>query len=41
MGSNRFRTDIPRLLAMYQDGRLDLDAMVTRTLSLEGGQRRL
>ena len=35
MGSNQFRTDIPRLLAMYQDGRLDLDSMVTRTLTLE------
>jgi S-(hydroxymethyl)glutathione dehydrogenase/alcohol dehydrogenase len=35
MGSNQFRTDIPRLLAMYQDGRLDLDSMVTKTLTLE------
>jgi S-(hydroxymethyl)glutathione dehydrogenase/alcohol dehydrogenase len=35
MGSNQFRTDIPRLLAMYRDGRLDLDAMVTKTLTLE------
>jgi S-(hydroxymethyl)glutathione dehydrogenase/alcohol dehydrogenase len=35
MGSNQFRTDIPRLLAMYQDGRLDLDSMVTRTLTLD------
>ena len=35
MGSNQFRTDIPRLLAMYVDGRLDLDAMVTRTLTLD------
>jgi S-(hydroxymethyl)glutathione dehydrogenase / alcohol dehydrogenase len=35
MGSNQFRTDIPRLLAMYQDGRLDLDTMVTRTLTLD------
>ena len=35
MGSNRFRTDIPRLLAMYLDGRLDLDAMMTRTLALD------
>lgn len=35
MGSNQFRTDIPRLLAMYQDGRLDLDTMLTRTLSLD------
>ena len=35
MGSNQFRTDIPRLLAMYVDGRLDLDSMVTKTLTLE------
>lgn len=35
MGSNQFRTDIPRLLAMYLDGRLDLDTMVTKTLSLK------
>ena len=35
MGSNQFRTDIPRLISMYLDGRLDLDTMVTRTLSLE------
>ena len=35
MGSNQFRTDIPRLLAMYVDGRLDLDTMVTRTLTLD------
>jgi S-(hydroxymethyl)glutathione dehydrogenase/alcohol dehydrogenase len=35
MGSNQFRTDIPRLLAMYQDGRLDLDSMVSKTLTLE------
>jgi S-(hydroxymethyl)glutathione dehydrogenase/alcohol dehydrogenase len=30
MGSNRFRTDIPRYLEFYRQGRLDLDAMVTR-----------
>jgi S-(hydroxymethyl)glutathione dehydrogenase/alcohol dehydrogenase len=35
MGSNQFRTDIPRLLAMYTDGRLDLDSMVSRTLTLD------
>jgi S-(hydroxymethyl)glutathione dehydrogenase/alcohol dehydrogenase len=35
MGSNQFRTDIPRLLAMYLDGRLDLDTMVSRRLTLE------
>jgi S-(hydroxymethyl)glutathione dehydrogenase/alcohol dehydrogenase len=30
MGSNRFRTDIPRYLEFYRQGRLDLDAMVSR-----------
>jgi S-(hydroxymethyl)glutathione dehydrogenase/alcohol dehydrogenase len=35
MGSNQFRVDIPRLLAMYQEGRLDLDTMVSKTLTLE------
>jgi S-(hydroxymethyl)glutathione dehydrogenase/alcohol dehydrogenase len=35
MGSNQFRVDIPRLIAMYEDGRLDLDSMVSKTLALE------
>jgi len=35
MGSNQFRTDIPRLIAMYLDGRLDLDAMVSKSLTLD------
>ncbi len=30
MGSNRFRTDIPRYLDFYRQGRLLLDEMVTR-----------
>jgi S-(hydroxymethyl)glutathione dehydrogenase / alcohol dehydrogenase len=30
MGSNRFRTDIPVYLDFYRQGRLDLDAMVTK-----------
>jgi S-(hydroxymethyl)glutathione dehydrogenase/alcohol dehydrogenase len=30
MGSNRFRTDIPLYLDFFRQGRLDLDAMVTR-----------
>jgi S-(hydroxymethyl)glutathione dehydrogenase/alcohol dehydrogenase len=30
MGSNRFRTDIPRYLEFYRQGRLLLDEMVTR-----------
>jgi S-(hydroxymethyl)glutathione dehydrogenase/alcohol dehydrogenase len=35
MGSNQFRTDIPRLVSMYLDGRLDLDTMVSKTLTLD------
>jgi S-(hydroxymethyl)glutathione dehydrogenase/alcohol dehydrogenase len=35
MGSNQFRTDIPRLISMYLDGRLDLDTMVSKTLTLD------
>ena len=35
MGSNQFRTDMPRMVAMYLDGRLDLDSMVSRTMTLE------
>jgi len=31
MGSNRFRIDIPHYLEFYKQGRLDLDAMVTKT----------
>jgi S-(hydroxymethyl)glutathione dehydrogenase / alcohol dehydrogenase len=30
MGGNRFRTDIPRYLDFYRQGRLLLDEMVTR-----------
>ncbi|HYM73376.1 MAG TPA: Zn-dependent alcohol dehydrogenase [Stellaceae bacterium] len=30
MGSNRFRIDIPHYLDFYRQGRLDLDAMVTK-----------
>ncbi len=35
MGSNDFKRDTPRYVGMYVDGRLDLDAMVTRRLSLD------
>jgi S-(hydroxymethyl)glutathione dehydrogenase/alcohol dehydrogenase len=35
MGSNDFKRDTPRYVDMYLDGRLDLDAMVTRKLSLD------
>ncbi len=36
MGSNQFRTDIPRMIDMYLDGRLLLDEMVSATIDLEG-----
>ncbi|WP_420452233.1 Zn-dependent alcohol dehydrogenase [Ilumatobacter sp.] len=35
MGSNQFRTDMPRFVDMYLDGRLKLDEMVSKTISLE------
>lgn len=35
MGSNDFRRDTPRYVQMYLDGRLDIDAMVTKRLALE------
>lgn len=34
MGSNRFRIDVPRYVKMYQDGRLNLDDMITARLDL-------
>lgn len=35
MGSNQFRTDMPRLVRLYLDGRLKLDEMLTSRLPLE------
>lgn len=35
MGSNQFRTDMPRFIQMYLDGRLLLDEMVSQTISLD------
>lgn len=35
MGSNQFRTDMPRLVDMYLDGRLMLDEMVSARIQLE------
>ena len=35
MGSNQFRTDMPRFVDMYLDGRLMLDEMVSKTIQLE------
>jgi S-(hydroxymethyl)glutathione dehydrogenase/alcohol dehydrogenase len=35
MGSNRFRIDIPRYIEWYLAGRLELDALVSATMSLD------
>ena len=35
MGSNRFRTDMPRYVEFYRQGRLKLDEMVTQRIRLE------
>ena len=34
MGSNQFRTDIPRMIDMYLSGRLLLDEMVSATITM-------
>ena len=38
-GSANPRRDIPRLLRLYQEGKLKLDELVTRTYPLERHQR--
>ena len=35
MGSNRFRSDMPRLIEFYKQGRLDLNSMISGQLKLE------
>ncbi len=35
MGSNRFRTDMPRYIEFYKQGRLKLDELVTQRLKLD------
>ncbi len=35
MGSNQFRTDMPRFVDMYLDGRLKLDEMVSKHIKLD------
>jgi Zn-dependent alcohol dehydrogenase len=35
MGSNRFRTDIPRYVELYRSGRLNLDDMISARLTLD------
>ena len=35
MGSNRFRTDMPRLIDLYLQGRLHLDDWISDTIKLD------
>jgi S-(hydroxymethyl)glutathione dehydrogenase/alcohol dehydrogenase len=35
MGSNRFRIDMPRLIEFYEQGRLNLDDMISKRGKLE------
>ena len=35
MGSNRFRTDMPRYIEFYRQGRLKLDELVSQHMKLE------
>jgi len=35
MGSNRFKVDMPKYIDFYRQGRLKLDEMITRTVTLE------
>ncbi|MEZ5924039.1 MAG: Zn-dependent alcohol dehydrogenase [Hyphomicrobiaceae bacterium] len=36
MGSNQFRTDIPRLVRLYLDGRYNLDDLISARIGLDG-----
>ena len=35
MGSNQFRTDAPRFIDFYFDGRLDLDSLISDRMPLD------
>ena len=35
MGSNRFRTDMPKYIEFYKQGRLKLDELVSQHLKLD------
>src|SRR5207247_4363142 len=35
MGSNRFKVDMPKYIDFYRQGRLKLDEMITRTVTLD------
>ena len=39
MGSNRFRIDMPQYIDFYQQGRLNLDDMITRRGKLRTSTR--
>ena len=36
MGSNQFRTDMPRYIELYKQGRLKLDSLVSQKLKIDG-----
>ena len=35
MGSTHLRVDVPKLIALYQDGRIKLDELITKRYPLE------
>jgi S-(hydroxymethyl)glutathione dehydrogenase/alcohol dehydrogenase len=35
MGSNRFRVDMPRLVDLYLQGRLELDELISARITLD------
>jgi S-(hydroxymethyl)glutathione dehydrogenase/alcohol dehydrogenase len=35
LGTNRFRTDIPRYLELYQEGRIELEALISERIALD------
>ena len=40
MGSNRFRIDMPRIIDLYRQGRIDLDDMISAAASSRTSTRR-
>jgi hypothetical protein len=40
-GGARGRTDVPKIVDWYMDGKIDIDSLITHTLPLERHQRRL
>ena len=35
MGSNQFRTDMPRYIELYKQGRLKIDSLVSQRLKID------